>query len=145
MVTERTFCDFVLYAKNGPVLVERIYRGEPLIADVLRTLSGFWKRVIGAETFESQRIFHPLWCQVTFLSPPYNNISAVATMDIDGPVAHKDTEDPSVSHDSSPVATMDNDNAVATRDTNDSSNTHDNSSPMATKDNGDQSVTHGNR
>ena len=46
MVTEKTFCDFVLYAKNGPVLVERIYRGEPLIADILRTLSGFWKRVI---------------------------------------------------------------------------------------------------
>ena len=52
MVTEKTFCDFVLYAKNGPVLVERIYRGEPLIADILRTLSGFWKRVIAAETFE---------------------------------------------------------------------------------------------
>ena len=60
---------------------------------------------------------------MTFLSPPYNNISAVATMDIDGPVANKDAEDPSVSHDSSPVATMDNDNAVATRDTNDSSMT----------------------
>ena len=44
-------------------------------------------------------------------------------MDIDGPVANKDAEDPSVSHDSSPVATMDNDNAVATRDTNDSSMT----------------------
>ena len=79
-----------------------------------------------------------------FLSPSYDNISAVATMDIDGPVANKDTEDPSVSHDSSPVATMDNYNAVATKDTNDSSNTHDNSSPMATKDTGDQSVTHGN-
>ena len=79
-----------------------------------------------------------------FLSPSYDNISAVATMDIDGPVANKDTEDPSVSHDSSPVATMDNDNAVATKDTNDSSNAHDNSSPMATKDTGDQSVTHGN-
>lgn len=79
-----------------------------------------------------------------FLSPSYDNISAVATMDIDGPVANKDTEDPSVSHDSSPVATMDDDNAVATKDTNDSSNAHDNSSPMATKDTGDQSVTHGN-
>ena len=32
MVTERTFCDFVLYAKNGPVSIERIYRDEPLIA-----------------------------------------------------------------------------------------------------------------
>ena len=79
-----------------------------------------------------------------FLSPSYDNISAVPTMDIDGPVANKDTEDPSVSHDSSPVATMDNYNAVATKDTNDSSNNHDNSSPMATKDTGDQSVTHGN-
>ena len=77
-----------------------------------------------------------------FLSPSYDNINAVATMDIDGPVANKDTEDPSVSHDSSPVATMDDDNAVATKDTNDSSNAHDNSSPMATKDTGDQSVTH---
>ena len=43
MVTETTFCDFVLYAKNGPVSIERIYRDEPIVADILRTLSGFWK------------------------------------------------------------------------------------------------------
>ena len=77
-----------------------------------------------------------------FLSQSYDNISAVVTMDIDGPVPNKDTKDPSISHDSSLVATMDNDNAVATKDINDLSNTHDNSSPMATKDTGDQSVTH---
>lgn len=77
-----------------------------------------------------------------FLSQSYDNISAVVTMDIDGPVPNKDTKDPSISHDSSLVATMDNDNAVATKDINDLSNTHDNSSPVATKDTGDQSVTH---
>ena len=28
LVTEMTFCDFVLYAIDGPVSIERIYRNE---------------------------------------------------------------------------------------------------------------------
>ena len=39
LVTERTFCDFVLYAKNGPVSIERIYRDDNFITDLLNVLN----------------------------------------------------------------------------------------------------------
>ena len=72
MVTERTFCDFVLYAKNGPVSIERIYRDEPIVADILRTLSGFWKsnstrNIWNVHPKESSILCDAKWIFVTIL------------------------------------------------------------------------------
>ena len=50
LVTERTFCDFVLYAKDGPISVQRIYRNHQLISDILLRLSALWKRVIAQKS-----------------------------------------------------------------------------------------------
>ena len=52
LMTEREFCDFVLYAENGPVLVLRIERYEHLILEILKLLTAFWKRVIAPELIE---------------------------------------------------------------------------------------------
>ena len=52
LVTERTFCDFVLYAKNGPVSIERIYGDDNFITEMLSVLTLFWKRVVAPEIFE---------------------------------------------------------------------------------------------
>ena len=52
LVTERTFCDFVLYAKDSPISVQRIYRDQQLISDILLRLSALWKRVIVPEILE---------------------------------------------------------------------------------------------
>ena len=41
LVTEKEFCDFILYAENGPVSIERIYRDEHIIADILKCLTSF--------------------------------------------------------------------------------------------------------
>ena len=41
LVTERKFCDFDLHAENGPVSIERIYRDDDLIDDILKLLSLF--------------------------------------------------------------------------------------------------------
>ena len=46
LVTERKYCDFILYAENGPVSVERIERDEQLIQEILQLLTAFWKRLI---------------------------------------------------------------------------------------------------
>ena len=35
LVTERIFCDFVLYAENGPVSIERIYQNEHVINEII--------------------------------------------------------------------------------------------------------------
>ena len=35
LVTERIFCDFVLYAENGPMSIERIYQNEHVINELL--------------------------------------------------------------------------------------------------------------
>ena len=35
LVTERLYCDFILYAENGPVSIERIYRNEKVIDDII--------------------------------------------------------------------------------------------------------------
>ena len=42
LVTERKFCKFILYAKNGPDSVENIVRDEPLIENILKFLTSFW-------------------------------------------------------------------------------------------------------
>lgn len=42
----------MLYAKNGPVSIERIYRNEPLIKELLAVLRDLWTRVIAPEVFE---------------------------------------------------------------------------------------------
>lgn len=52
LITERAFCDFVLYAKDGAVSIERIYRDETFITDVLNVLTQFWRRVVAPEIFE---------------------------------------------------------------------------------------------
>ena len=52
LVTEREFCDFVLYAENGPVSVQRIERDEHLIQEILKLLTAFWKRVIAPGLIE---------------------------------------------------------------------------------------------
>ena len=52
LVTERKFCKFILYAKNGPDSVENIARDEPLIENILKFLTAFWVRVIAPEIFE---------------------------------------------------------------------------------------------
>lgn len=52
LVTERKYCDFVLYAKDGPVSIKRIYRDEQLITDILSSLTTLWKRIIAPEVFE---------------------------------------------------------------------------------------------
>ena len=46
LVTEKEFCDFVLYAENGPVSVQRIEQDEHFIQEILKLLTSFWKRVI---------------------------------------------------------------------------------------------------
>ena len=52
LVTERKYCDFVLFAENGPVSIERIFRDEFVIADIVKFLTSFWIRVIAPEIFE---------------------------------------------------------------------------------------------
>ena len=52
LVTERDFCDFVLYAQDGEVSVERIYRNESVIAEILSNLTALWRRVLAPEIFE---------------------------------------------------------------------------------------------
>ena len=52
LVTEKEFCDFILYAENGPVSIERIYRDERITADILKWLTSFWTRIIAPELFE---------------------------------------------------------------------------------------------
>ena len=46
LVTERKYCDFILYAENRPFSVGRIELDEQLIKEILQLLTTFWKRVI---------------------------------------------------------------------------------------------------
>ena len=50
LVTERHFCDFLLYAE-GPVSIERIYRNEDIIAEILSNIFTFRVRVVAPEFF----------------------------------------------------------------------------------------------
>ena len=52
LVTERTYCDFVLYAADGPVSIETINRDEQLMSEILNHLSTFWFQVVSPEIFE---------------------------------------------------------------------------------------------
>ena len=52
LVTERTYCDFVLYAADGPVSIETINRHEQLMSEILNHLSTFWFQVVSPEIFE---------------------------------------------------------------------------------------------
>ena len=52
LVTERIFCDFVLYAENGPVSIERIYRNEHVTDEIIKCLTALWKRVVALELYE---------------------------------------------------------------------------------------------
>ena len=79
LVTEREFCDFVLYAKDGPISVQRIYRDQQLICDILLRLSALWKRVIAPEIIEMRvpRDLKPFVMSSSFLTvAPHNaNVS----------------------------------------------------------------------
>ena len=79
LVTEREFCDFVLYAKDGPISVQRIYRDQQLICDILLKLSALWKRVIAPEIIEMRvpRDLKPFVMSSSFLTvaPPNANVS----------------------------------------------------------------------
>ena len=35
IITRFKYCDFVLFAENGPVSIERIFRDEFVIADII--------------------------------------------------------------------------------------------------------------
>ena len=52
LVTERTYCDFVLYAADSPVSIETIKRDEQLMSEILNHLSTFWFQVVSPEIFE---------------------------------------------------------------------------------------------
>lgn len=52
LVTERDFCDFILYTEEGEVSVERIFRNESLINEILNSLTALWFRVLAPEIFE---------------------------------------------------------------------------------------------
>lgn len=52
MITERLYCDFILYAEDGPVAVERIVQDMSVMQDILRNLTTFWSRAIAPEVFE---------------------------------------------------------------------------------------------
>lgn len=52
LVTERDYCDFILYVESGPDSVERISRDEALIAKILEYIQALWMRVIAPEIFE---------------------------------------------------------------------------------------------
>ena len=52
LVTERIFCDFVLYAENGPASIERIYQNEHVINEIIKCLTALWKRVVAPELYE---------------------------------------------------------------------------------------------
>ena len=41
-----------MFAENGPVSTERIFRDEFVIADIIKFLTSFWIRVIAPEIFE---------------------------------------------------------------------------------------------
>ena len=52
LVTEGQFCDFVLFAKDGPPSIERIFGDSKLIKKIIDTLTILWKQVIAPEFFK---------------------------------------------------------------------------------------------
>ena len=61
LVTERIFCDFVLYAENGPVSIERIYQNEHVIYEIIKCLTALWKRVVAPESC-TKCVFREICC-----------------------------------------------------------------------------------
>ena len=110
LVTERKFCDFVLYAKDGPLLVQRIPRNQQLISDILQRLSALWKRVIAPEIIEMcvPRNLNPFVTSSSFLTDaPHNaNVSHGNSDEFD--LSNNDIA--SVSRDNSNEFDLSNDN-----------------------------------
>lgn len=52
LVTEGQFCDFVLFAKDGPPSIERIFGDSKLIKKIIDTLTILWKQVKAPEFFK---------------------------------------------------------------------------------------------
>ena len=79
LVTERKFCDFVLYAKDGPISVQSIYGNQHLISDMVLRFSALWKRVIAPEIIEMRvpRDLNPFVTSSSFLTdaPQHANVS----------------------------------------------------------------------
>ena len=46
LVTERILCGFVLYAENDPVSIERIYRNEHVIDEIISVLPHYGKELL---------------------------------------------------------------------------------------------------
>ena len=85
--TERKFCDFVLYAKDGPISVQRIYRDQQLISGILLRLFALWKRGIVPEFIEMRvpRDLNPFVMSSSFLTDaPHNgNVSHCNSDELD--------------------------------------------------------------
>ena len=77
LVTERKFCDFVLYAKDGLISVQRIFGDEK--SHILLRLSALWKRVIAPEIIEMRvpKDLNPFVMSSSFLTdaPQNANVS----------------------------------------------------------------------
>ena len=69
LVSERKFCAFVS--------IERIYRDDDLIDDILKLLSLFWRRVIAPEVFE-MRVPRNLY---SFILPEVKEVRQEASND----------------------------------------------------------------
>ena len=92
-ITERTFCDFIRYAKNGPVSIERVDRDEYLMTDILTTLTALWKRVIAPELFEVRvpQDLEPFILPVDFIS---RDILPASSNNTDLPASPNNTDLP---------------------------------------------------
>ena len=119
LVTDRSFCDFVLYAENGPVNIERIYRDNVLINDILIALTALWQRVIAPELFEMRvpRDLDPFIMAKDFLT---SNLPATCTPDNSSrPLTPDNSSLPSTStpNSSSLPSTRDTSSLPSTQDT----------------------------
>ena len=110
LVTERKFCDFVLYANDGPISVQRIYRNQQLISDIMLRLSAPRKSVVATEIIEMRvpRDLNPFVTSSSFLTDaPHNaNVSHSNSDELD--LSNDDIA--SVSHGNSNELDLSNDN-----------------------------------
>lgn len=53
LVTEREYCDFVLYAKEGPLSMERIFPDPVMCSEIIDDLTLFWDSVVAPEYFDA--------------------------------------------------------------------------------------------
>ena len=51
-ITSKVWCDFVLWSSKGKPSVQRIYRNEEIISELLTSLMWLWKHAVAPEVFE---------------------------------------------------------------------------------------------